>query len=193
MTHFNAREVAEQIGIPLNRWPGNCFAVAKAMERKGLVRGQAVYGLWLGRVAPGSLFHGNPIIQHGWLKEPDGTVIDPTRFEFEQVAPYIFVGPNNGLYDEGGNTLLRDFETACPAFDAGQRIVHLELPAAAQLWLAGHTRTTTIVTVDQAFWLGNLSLMTLGDHAESLYRALIAAGYGEAIPLDNRRRFRLDR
>lgn len=193
MPTLDPQAVAQQIGIPLKNWRGNCFAVARAMERAGLVRGQAVYGLWLGRVARGSIFYGNPIVQHGWVKEPDGTVTDPTRYEFEQVQPYIYVGPAEGLYDEGGNTLLQGFETPCPVFDAGQRVVHLELPAAAQVWLAGHTHTTSLVTVDQAFWLGNLSLMTLGDHAEAVYWALIAAGYGEAIPLDNRRRFRLDR
>jgi hypothetical protein len=43
------------------------------------------------------------------------------------------------------------------------------------------------VTIPMAFWLANLSLNRLGEHAPVIYKALIAADLQAAIPIDNLR------
>jgi hypothetical protein len=92
---LDPEKIAEAIGIPLATWPGNCYGIACAVVEAGLVDGTAVYGHWLGPVAPSGHFgarSGHAFVQHGWIVTPDDEVIDPTRWVFEDVAPYIFVG-----------------------------------------------------------------------------------------------------
>jgi len=58
-------------------------------------RGRARHGHWTGDVAYGSHFDRRaqlPFIAHGWIQLDDGRVLDPTRWVFENVAPYLYVG-----------------------------------------------------------------------------------------------------
>ena len=41
---------------------------------------------------------GRPV--HTWIEKLDGTVVDPTRWVFEGVWPYIYEGPRD-WYDKG--------------------------------------------------------------------------------------------
>jgi hypothetical protein len=99
---YTAEQVAETIGIPLTEWPGNCYGIASAMVEHGLVKdGVAVYGHWLGDVHPRSMFYPKweavRFCQHGWIRLDNDNVIDPTRFVFENAAPYIYEGnPSEG-------------------------------------------------------------------------------------------------
>ncbi len=95
--NFDIEEVVKAIDIPVDKWPGQCYGIALAMVEKGIVEGTAVYGHWLGRVHPKAQVFGvrynHPFQQHGWVIHKDGeTVIDPTRWVFENATPYIFVG-----------------------------------------------------------------------------------------------------
>lgn len=160
------------------------------MVEKGIVAGRAVYGHWTGPVAKGSIFFGKPIIHHGWIEMPGNIIYDPTRFEFEQVEPYIFYGPND-YYDEGGDLLRQENERPCPPFDTSTRTVRLELQPAQQEWLQARAGSTGVLSLDQIFWLANLSRKTLGIHAKPIYEALIRAGEAATIPLDNRLYYQL--
>lgn len=90
-------------------WHGRCMEIATKLAPH--FGGVAVYGDWLGecmgfwkkRAAP---------VHHGWivLPGPQGnyteateTIVDPTRWSFEDAKPYIWSGKNDGNYDEGGN------------------------------------------------------------------------------------------
>jgi hypothetical protein len=79
--------------VPEN-WKGNCFAVATLIAESGLIQNAtAVYGHWLGKA--GSYFSHKGLagfIQHGWVLLEDGRILDPTRWVFEDVEPYIFIG-----------------------------------------------------------------------------------------------------
>lgn len=101
---LTATMVARAIGQPTKKWPGNCYAIASMMVKAKLVEGKAVYGHWLGRVGDCNLFSGKPVVRHGWIRQPNGTVVDPTRWVFEEKKPYIFVG------HERDAAICEDFE-----------------------------------------------------------------------------------
>lgn len=89
---LTVKRVEKVIGQRASKWKGNCYGIAGALVAKKLVEGVAVYGLYHGHIAKTSMFAGQPFARHGWVLAPDGTVIDPTRWVFEDVEPYIFEG-----------------------------------------------------------------------------------------------------
>jgi hypothetical protein len=83
------------IGEKAEKWVARCYEISCAIVAAGLVDGEAVYGHWIGDVAPGSHFAERgrlPFIPHGWILLKDGRVLDPTRWVFEDVDPYLYVG-----------------------------------------------------------------------------------------------------
>jgi hypothetical protein len=185
------REVEQAIDIPADEWPGNCYAIACAVVRTGLVFGRPAYGHWLGDVAPGTPFADRaeklPFIPHGWVDQPFEMVTDPTRWVFEGVEPYIFWGKRGPEYDPGGNALLAAMMRPCPECDPGRPPVDLvfddDITRVAVLDLLGYP---TGITLDHVFWLANLPLGMLGDLAGPVFRAIVQAGHQAAIPIDNR-------
>ena len=103
---LTVQEVEEATGYSAETWKGNCYGMATAILSRGLVEGRAEYGIWHGAIAPGSYFEGRPVARHGWIRLPDGQVLDPTRWVFENVDPYIYVGPDDN-YDLGGADLTK--------------------------------------------------------------------------------------
>lgn len=94
---MTAEEVATAINIPVSEWPGKCYGIAMAMVEAGLVEGTAVYGHWTGKVHPKAPVFGErsdlAFQSHGWiLSDDEGAVVDPTRWVFENRAPYIYEG-----------------------------------------------------------------------------------------------------
>lgn len=77
-------------------WVARCYEISCRIVAAGLVDGEAVYGHWIGDVAPGSYFSERSralgFVNHGWVLLKDGRVLDPTRWVFENVAPYLYVG-----------------------------------------------------------------------------------------------------
>ena len=99
--------VAEEIGIPLREWPGNCHGVAEAILHALPVPGmRLVRGHYDGPVARTSVYRGGSgPQQHSWLRLADGRILDPTRWAMERPsAPAIYVGENDH-YDEAGAQL----------------------------------------------------------------------------------------
>jgi hypothetical protein len=97
-------QIGKLIGIKVKDWPGNCYSVAVNIVESGLVEGRPEYGIWQGEIAPGSYFDDRPIARHGWVRLPDGQVLDPTRWVFEGVDPYIYIGSGDD-YDFGAADL----------------------------------------------------------------------------------------
>lgn len=96
---IDIHEAAKKIGLPVEQWPGKCFQVATAFVNHGIVQGHAVYGHWRGKIDPHAPVFGeragHRFVHHGWILQDDGTVVDPTRWVFENVEPYIFVGQDD--------------------------------------------------------------------------------------------------
>jgi hypothetical protein len=199
-------EVEAKLG-PAVEWAGRCYEIASACVAEGLVDGVAVYGHYVGKVHPKSHFGvraGMPFVQHGWVKltGDEGLIFDPTRFAFEAREPYLYVGKNEGDYDEGGNGMRKAFKRPAPPFDAStSRVVNFTSRViASAAWqhvekllgpnylieLDGHDPGE--LTMDQVFWLANLPYDELEPHAHEIYQAILKVGQEAAIPLDNLRR-----
>lgn len=185
MTELDIEAVATAIGVPVSKWPGNCYAIASLMVNKGY-EGSKRYGHWLGPVSEGSMFYGRAIVRHGWIEAGD-VIIDPTRWEFESKPPYIWRGHDiHGYYDAGGDSLRQWLERPAPSFDPTAKRVELELEGEVADFVYSAIKGE-VITIDHVFWLANLSLKTLGDFAVPVFLALKHAGYEAAIPVDNYR------
>jgi len=190
----NPERVATDIGIPLSKWEGNCFGVASALvETYDL--GKAVYGMWTREMGTG-LFAGRPFTHHGWVELPDGSIIDPTRYVFEDEAPYIYVGPRTPEYDPGSNRtrqIVREMlgTVAPPSWDEtepqydffAQVDPQTEDFVRTHLLLMGSGPTLSRA---QMFWLANLDPTSLpAVTVRAIYRGLDAVKCRAAIPFDN--------
>ena len=182
------KQVAEQIGIAPREWEGNCYSIACKITKAGLVEGIPRYGHWLGPVVSGSIFDkGMPFVRHGWIEQENGMIVDPTRWVFEGVEPYIWSGLDDGNYDPGGNIWRRNWERPCPEYTSSGKQINLEFDNPEDYSIImDMLRYPPNVTVEHAFWLANLSILTLGMKlAKGVYQALEKAGLRAAIPIDN--------
>jgi hypothetical protein len=180
-------------------------------------------GHYVGLVERDSYFgqrRGLPFIAHSWIQAHDLTypltedapwridreppqirlvhdpIIDPTRFAFDGKPPYIWIGANDGSYDEGGNSWREEHEPMLLPFDINAKPIKLRLPAVTEAWIAqqvmqhpnGGDYPYGYYTYALVMWLANLSLRRLGEHAEPIFRAIVDADHAAALPLDNRRK-----
>jgi hypothetical protein len=192
---ISAEAVARKIGMSLDQWEGNCAGVACLLLEHNigaLPEGTVdVHGMWLGPISNRSThFGGRTASQHHWLVLPDGWIIDPTRWCFEGVRPYIFYGMDeDDYYDEGANRfneIMRgeyrafpDYSTDGVVIDFGEAtdLVSRLVGIPFDLW-----------DFPRAAWLANMSYDRLDGKAKIIYDALTAADFEALIPYDNRLR-----
>lgn len=186
------RTEAEAIFGPAKSWEGRCYEMACAFVNKGLVKGVPVYGHWVGWIADNSIFSnrkGVPFVQHGWINLSDGSkrVVDPTRWVFEGVPPYIFLGENLGEYDEGGNKWREAMRRPPPEFNPeSQRVPLLFGDKAVKDHVNSLLGGPPWYTMEMLFWLANLPFQDHGKYVVQVYEAICEAGESVAIPWDNR-------
>lgn len=176
------------VGSPATSWIGRCSEISDKLA--DAYRGEAVYGHWLGPVdetSPFAYARSTGFAQHGWIEIPDGSVVDPTRFGFEMVTPYIYVGPSDH-YDRGGNAMLARLNGLPPEDpDDGKPPVSLPLPSAAAhvvFAMTGWKDPADLAWI-QVHWLAHVSPEVYGEHAEDIFRAIRDAGEVAMIPIDN--------
>lgn len=184
-------KIEKRLGIPTAEWQGRCYEIASAIVAAGLVKGVAVYGHWLGPIAPKSIFYSNRhagFCQHGWIKTPRDGVLDPTRWVFEAINPYLFSGQlaKHPEYDEGGNQLRKATMRPAPPFRTCTRASGLKLEGPALLHVRFLLGDNDPVDVPRLFWLANLPVDLMYPHAKAIYRAIHGAE-PSALPMDNRR------
>jgi len=94
--------LADEIGMPVDTWPGNCHGVAQAVLDFVPVAGMRLArGHFHGHISRKSVYRGT-FSQHSWLVAQDGRILDPTRWAMERPdAPFIYLGVND-VYDEAG-------------------------------------------------------------------------------------------
>jgi len=181
--------VAEAIGIPAEKWPGRCYEIAGLCKLAGVVKGLLCYGHYIGPVTPGTLFAGKPIVRHGWVELKDYRVWDPTRWVIEGRSPYIYTGTGED-YDYGGQRLLEMMQRPAPTPLPAKAIPHyrLRLDKPVLAWLGknlGVTRFYGGISLDQAHWIANLPLRTLGEMARPIYLELKRLRLEARVPLDH--------
>ena len=185
---FPPYQIAQLIGIPVDKWPGNCYGIAQAVIESGFIRdGKLRYGHWHGFIHPESPgFGGRQFTHHAWIQAGD-RIVDPTRWVFENVDPYIYKGPaDDDDYDFGGNRLRKSMMKPIPDFDDSKQCY--DLPESVKPFvqmMAGSQRDE--VSINQVMWFANLPLDMLQDKAECVYKWISNdVGFPGFIPLDNR-------
>ena len=149
-------ELETTIGIPAKEWAGRCTEVADKLQKSGLELAKettAHYGHWTGPIHSKSRFANRPVTHHGWLQKGE-TVIDPTRWVFENNEPYIYVGKNDH-YDDGGQELNMKRVGKCPAPQGKATIPAPKDPKALKI-LKAEGITEKKLTTNQACHLANL-------------------------------------
>jgi hypothetical protein len=187
---MNIQEIAKKIGVPLEKWKGRCHEIAYLILKKKIFKGKLQYGHYHGEIAPTSIFAGRTFTHHGWIKD-NNTIIDPTRWVFEDVKPYIFIGKNNGEYDFGGNKLKKMYLKPPPEFDDSnpKKFSTKELNETIKHFLIkslGIQIKKDLTTINQMVWIANLPLDMLGVFAEDIYKWIVKNGFKAFIPIDNR-------
>lgn len=186
---YTAAEVAKRIKWPLKTWPGNCYGVACAMLKAGIVRGRPTYGHYHGFISPLSIPFGHRsggFTHHGWITRKT-TIVDPTRWVFEACDPYIYIGPKDDEdYDMGGNRVRHMIMRPPPEFSTQYKSYtvpgHL-LPFAKMML----KYDSDVICGPQVMWLANLPLDMLGDMAKPVFEWIANdVGIPGFIPMDNR-------
>lgn len=194
-----ASACAKRIGIPLKSWPGNCYAVAAAILKVGVLRSlktrhgdpRVAYGLYTGRIAATGHFAGRGITHHGWVEFDSGLVIDPTAWVFADTKPALKAA-TIADYDLAGSRFRSSVSTRpAPTFDPAGRTFLLpadeqEALATAGLLLGAAHDWDGRLGLGQMMWLANLPLERLGAEAKALYRVIARTGNAAMIPIDNR-------
>lgn len=181
-------QVEEAFGARADKWIGECYAVATAIVESGLVpNGCTRYGHWLGPVSLGTYFGHRPIIQHGWIDVHQNrklTIIDPTRWVFEGVVPYIFIGTDpEGYYDIGGSKLRAQMHGKPPKQGSPlptNRIRGNTIEFMCEL--LGHNE----LSVEGVMWLANQPPSVFKSEVKNVYLAIAKMGLSAFIPFDFR-------
>jgi hypothetical protein len=192
-------QIEEEFGHAAASWHGRCFSVATvAANLIARPSATAVYGHYLGNVDPEGYWGARlrtPFTQHGWVALDDGRILDPTRFSFENVEPYVAVfAPDDCAfddYDEGGNVWRKTILRPCPDTTSKPPMALDVRPETRQFieHLLPEGMAFEQITLDQVSWLANVSYEDLGNLVPDLYLAIVRAeSFAIAfIPLDNRR------
>jgi hypothetical protein len=190
------RDIATAIGVAVADWPGRCYEIARRAVEAGLFPGAHVgYGHYHGPIAPTSMFATRVSSHHGWIVLADGRIADPTRWVFEAVRPYLYVGTAYEQYDLAGNKLNRmllgDEPPPGPEEVLGRAkqpcVTPLALKEAAAIqYLIDVVGTTPdAITEAQIYWVAHRMPEELGIAAKPLYLAMQEADLKGWIPLDN--------
>jgi len=194
--------VAAEIGIPLDRWPGNCHGIAEAILHRMPTEGmRLVRGHFTGWVSKDSVYSRAGMQQHSWLRLQDGRILDPTRWAMTSPdRPHIYLGENDE-YDEGGIGQAQRMRPGI--FMAGFLSGNAHAPEAAIAAMIGKASPTSRFDLAEAAELpglakGEVSLLDAGrlrslladpvEHLQdgpALYGAAQAAGLKSLIKIDN--------
>jgi hypothetical protein len=190
MAELTIHLIEQAIEIPAHRWVGRCWGVAQAVAQAGLVPGYSVvYGSWLGHFRPESAWsqagYSNVIARHGWLRNRNRHIIDPTRWAFETTHPYIYFGKNDGCYDEASQSVAEVLHQSVPSFSEDNRPFAHAFPDAAAEHVASILGPPPW-DIFQMIWLGSCPISRLDPFTEDIYRTIIDAGFQAFIPIDAR-------
>lgn len=180
------KTIEKQIGIPAGAWAGRCHEIASKVWASGLVpEGSKVrYGIWWGPISEGCIFRGRPFTHHGWIELPDGKIFDPTRWVFENVQPYIWVGEDKeGYYDVAGQRLYQ--LAPCPPVNPEAERYSLDADQRAILGKFIPGLEGDDPDMEQLFWIAHLPVAHLGADAGPVYRTLAAMGLRALVPIDS--------
>ena len=183
--------IVDILDVPVHRWPGNCHAIASKILEENIFSGKLQYGLYTGPIHKKSIFYatGRTAVRHGWIRS-DNTIIDPTRWVFEYVTPYIYVGPvDEAEYDFGMSEIRKFTRLPFESLDLTVgRQTKYKIPAdlldlVGRLTTIAEQGTDSLQTI-QLCWLAGAGLEELGADAKKLYTWLDSLGLKYFVPID---------
>jgi hypothetical protein len=193
------KQAEAALGEPASAWVARCYEIASRLVDRGVVEGVAIYGHWRGPVAKGSHFagrNGAGFVRHGWVLLPDCRIFDPTRWVFENVRPYLYVGSADH-YDEGGNIFRESQEPARPPkFNDDEEVYVFDqfiLPDADafkfierlfDLYEREDCERPEL-SRNQIHWLAHRNPKSLKGNAKAIYAALTKLDLISLVPIDN--------
>ena len=112
------KRLAQASNIPIKKWRGKCYIIAMTLLACEDGNGELVTGYYHTKK--------NAVADHGWVKYPDGTIADPTRWTLDNTKPAIYRGPADSCYDEEGRRWEAELdEIYKPMRDAFEESRHL--------------------------------------------------------------------
>jgi len=188
-------EICEKgIGESAHKWHKRCHEIAHRIVDAGLVEGNVCYGHYLGPVDPDGRWgkrNSFGFQRHGWILLPDGRILDPTRFSFENKEPYLYISNNTNEYDEGGNVFRGVMMQPCPSPDETHSKKKLKLKAPIESKRLFEMLTDTPfdkMTFEQFVWVANVPYDQLDFAVGPIYQVLIENSLSALIPIDNKTR-----
>lgn len=194
---ISVEEISVIIGLPVDDWHGKCYGVACGLLKHKIVEGHPIYGHYVGPIDIDGYWGshiGLPFVRHGWVMQNDGTIIDPTRWSFENKSPYVAIITNNDdrhdEYDDSGSMIRIMMRQPCPETNESKKVnLNLYGPAKELVdTLFGDKATSDYATQSQIMWLANAPYGQLGDFVPHIYEAI--KNYSEVcyIPVDHLQR-----
>ncbi len=178
-------EIEDAINISVYDWEGRCHEIASLIIESGLIEGKARYGMFNGEINPNSIFKTRSIARHGWIELEDESIVDPTRWVFECVDPYLYHGDDDE-YDIGANDLKEVIHgtKSFPEFNSQDKVYKVPTNIAIELELIiGPSHK--MLCKNQVFWLANCHPETLNYSANQMYNWIEEIGLKSFIPIDN--------
>jgi len=200
MKKLTVAQAVKIVGSPAKEWHGRCMEIAAKLAPH--FGGVAVYGNWLGerkgfwkkRADGGPVHHGWIVLPgpRGDYTEATETIVDPTRWSFEDVKPYIWSGQNDGNYDEGGNE-FRFANIRTPDGDGDDvrlvfknEFIYDRIGDLLDDSMLNFSRCNCGLPKSFVYYIANLPPAELGWFiVAEVYEALDRAGCRAFIPLDN--------
>lgn len=185
---ISIKKAEQLIHSKASTWEGNCHTVASELLKtntKELKGGKLLYGMWHGPIHPKSIFAGRPFTHHGWIRMPDATIVDPTRWAFEYVKPYIYHGEND-FYDAGGQRLKLAMRGECPDFTGQHPIPAPQGKLREIIQSVCQDKIGEQICASQKFYIANTPPILLGDSKKELHSWLLENNCGVFIPMDFR-------
>jgi hypothetical protein len=189
-----ASVVAEAIGMPVESWRGNCFAVSVATLESGVLdefqekHGSLfpTYGVYDGPLASGR----RGMNRHGWLESVDGFIVDPTRWVFVNEYPHLWAGPLDD-YDLAGMRLRSAYRPAtAPAPDGPTVALGIndphDLRAFDRVLGDSIVSSTGMITANRLHFLLNSPLEKLGSEAAMFVKTADRLQRGGIVPINTR-------
>lgn len=175
------------IGYKTQQWVSQCYFISGLLLKHNIVQGELCYGKYYGSIDQNSFFSNHPLPNHGWI-EFNGFIIDPTRWVFENVEPYIYVGQiDRDVYDIGSNLLRSVLRTKAPSFDPTIKSIQIDQPAINFIFsvLLEDKKNENKVSLNQVAWCASLSLQDLAEFALPLFTWMKEHKLSAFAPIDN--------
>ena len=177
-------DVEKAIKIKAPEWAGRCFEIAQKVVASGIVIGTPRYGMYWGHISEKcARFCNRAFTHHGWIERPDRTIVDPTRWVFENWKPMIWSGWSRD-YDVGGSRLYA--ADPLPEVTAREKEVKLRLSPGARAVVDQVLGKPKWITFRLIYWLAHRDPDILGPEAREIYQAIDEAGESVLIPIDFR-------